>query len=117
MLRARNHQQSKAMYRKKGDEWKHTKRQAFQLAEADFLFYARAFHHVVPGKPLTDAEAALYMTESWRLSNLTGDLCFFKCFCCRQFAKHGFCTEVRLPDEPVRITNVLHQLTPLPYCA
>ena len=94
VTRARNHQQDNNMYSVKSSEWKRTKRQAFQLAEADFLFYARAFHHVSPGDPLTAEEALLYMTEDWRRSDIEGDLGFFKCFCCRQFSKHGFCSEV-----------------------
>ena len=96
--RARNHQQDNTMYLRKDREWKHTKRQAFQLAEADFVFYARAFHHVSPGDPLTSEEASLYMTEGWRRSDIAGDLRFFKCFCCRQFSKHGFCSEVNWAD-------------------
>ena len=70
--------------------------QVFKVVEADFLYYCRAFHHVHPGNPLNAADAELYMTESFRQSEVKEDLGYFQCSYCRQYSKHGFCTEVGL---------------------
>ena len=95
VVRAREHGQCPTKYRRYGAPWTGSKRQAFELAEADFLYYATAFHEVHPATRLSEVEAAEYMTESWRLSNVLSDLRFFKCYFCRQFAKHGFCEQVQ----------------------
>ena len=94
---AREHVQSRSRYSGTQKKWNRSSLQLFQLAESDFLYYARAFHHVQPAADrLNDVDAALYMTESWRKSEVKMDLGFFKCRYCRQYSKHKFCTEVRM---------------------
>jgi hypothetical protein len=66
------------------------------MIEKEVLFHASAFHHVVPAVALTSPEAALYMSEFWRLAPVKRDLGHFACHHCRQYAKYKFCAEVKI---------------------
>jgi hypothetical protein len=92
--RASTHALSRTKY-SGAKAWKGTERQVFALVESDFLYNARAFHHVVPGNPLSAEAAQVHMQESWRTADTKMDLGFFVCKVCRQYAKHKFCTEVK----------------------
>ena len=110
VARARRHRMKEKAYRG-ADVWTGSDLQVFLLVERDFLYYTRAFHHVVPATPLTKPEAAEYMQECWRKSDLVQDLGFFMCRHCNQYAKHRFCEEVRPPTPAV----VTHYVVDLPF--
>ena len=96
VVRAREHVQSRSKYSGVEKKWNRSSLQVFLLAEQDFLYNARAFHHVKPAlNRLSNVDAALYMTESWRCATVKEDFGFFQCQYCRQYAKHAFCTEVQ----------------------
>jgi hypothetical protein len=91
--RARLHSLQETAYRGQ-NPWTGSPLQVFLLVEKDFLYNARAFHHVVPSTTLSPEEAQYSMAESWRLGPEQRDLSFFECKHCRQFSKHGFCSQV-----------------------
>jgi hypothetical protein len=91
--RARLHALKKSAYRGE-NAWTGSTLQCFLLAENDFLYYASAFHHVVPATPMSHEEAQLSMQECWRGSKCKIDLGYFSCLHCRQFSKHNFCEHV-----------------------
>jgi hypothetical protein len=119
VVRAREHVQSRSKYSGLEKKWNRSSLQVFLLAEQDFLYYARAFHHVKPASNrLSTDDAALYMAESWRCSPVKEDLGYFECHYCRQYAKHAFCTEVMRTSPldfmlcPLHNTYHLHLLFP-----